>query len=489
MIVGASCSGSPSDYGFHKPESPFPKVLAWYLRWKLIEGVDLQSENLWAYQALLLLEIYENTYSSSIFHKRTHIHSISAITLIRRAGFLKEKAHLGAPECYGGDTTRSEEIANVSVKMEWHEWIKREATRRVVYAAFLMNSVYAAMFGHSIGIVAHEIYLVLPCDEAQWLATSFGEVRKIQIGLQSHGIRPILFVEGLQTTLACREICTSSFGRSILMCGLISVTCHMTQREAQASSLCTRYLGTAKKIEWRRIVEKALNFGKPFLEQKGQSPSDHVSGWSKDSYIVFGNGSTLFYLAQFNLYADLIQCQIFAGADRVLGRTVARQEMNSVEHQIRNVWAPTMEARSATFYALRLLCSVFRQTTDGNQLYDHKWIIERTAGRMSVHQWVLYFAALIVWCYSYAVGGPSHLTKSTGESSIDAHIQDMGLFLQRVEGKIRTPKDVSLYHIGDCVSVLKVLCHIFRKGSWELLCEEADLLTNCISLMEVENRH
>ncbi|KAK5240011.1 hypothetical protein LTR16_011229, partial [Cryomyces antarcticus] len=93
------------------------------------------------------------------------------------------------------------------------------------------------MFGHSAVMVAHEMRLPLPCDEALWSATSSVEVGRMDASLAASGVKPVTFLDGLKKTLNGQSVRTNSFGRVILMAGLLSVSWHMNQRDLQVSSL------------------------------------------------------------------------------------------------------------------------------------------------------------------------------------------------------------------------------------------------------------
>ena len=444
----------------------------------------MQSDSLWVYQALLLLELYEKTYSSRHLHERAHIHHATTITMMRRGSFLSGKSPLDTPSIYEKKQFGNEHSRKNLADVWWEEWIRRESTRRVAFAAFMIDSMHAAMFGHAMIMVTHELRLVLPCDDAVWSATNAGEVRKIEATLRSNGVNPVPFIEGLRRTLNGQDIYTNAFGRSILLCGVLSVSWHMNQRDIQIMSLDIASHKGEKGTKWRTSIARAFDLWRDsYGTTTESSPDDMFTLWGQ-SNSVLGSRSTLYYLAQFSLNLNIAECQVFAGANRVLGRAIGSHEVESVQRRIRKVWAPTVEARRVTFYALRFLSLVFHEPTNGVQGCDREMIINYVANTriLPVHRWVLYSAALAVWSYSYAVDGPSRVRTSTG-TSIDDHIKDMNSFLARTEN-IKSPEDVAFHRLNGCAGMLRVLCYIFRMGTWDLLLEGADLLTNCIKLIE-----
>jgi hypothetical protein len=149
-------------------------------------------------------------------------------------------------------------------------------------------------------------------------------------------------------------------------------------------------------------------------------------------------------------------------------------------------WAPTARARDATFYAARFLSQVLlpeNQSIPGGAGSDYysardDFLLNRP--------WVLYFAALIVWSYGYALDGPI----STPESPLINPIQkrnDMCAFLQKIGG-VQSPGELgSLDGRNECVGLLLVLCDMFKRTRWELLHEAANLLTTCAEMLTGSN--
>jgi hypothetical protein len=483
MILGSACSVKSDDHIMAKSATEFSTVLAWYLRWEIFRNMHLQSDDLWMFQALLLLETYEKTYASRTLHERAHIHHATTITLMRRGSFLLGRSPSNSPPSYQESFSSGKSIKRSFAEVWRDEWIRKEATRRVAFAAFMIDSTHAAMFGHSMVMATHEMRLILPCDEALWSATSADEVWKIETALRSNGIRPLSFLEGLRRSLNGQEVYTNAFGQSILLSGLLSASWHMRQRDLQLNSLEVGSYGKERGNKWRRSIARSVDLWKLVYDQADKNMPDNVVRYSRSEDVVAQCRAALYHLARISMHVDIIECQVFAGAKRVLGRMIQKQEVEKSRMWIRNTWAPTTEARKATFYALRFLCSVFHNTERAGQVYNRHFVVDYATSKaaLSMHRWVLYSAGLVVWCYSYAVDGATHATRSM-DSSIDDDIQDMQGFLERVDN-IKTPEDIAYYRLNSCAGMLKVLRYIFRMGTWELLHEGADLLTNCVGLI------
>ncbi|KAH0593752.1 hypothetical protein MHUMG1_08503 [Metarhizium humberi] len=103
------------------------------------------------WQALLLIEVHEKMYSTRFLHERAHIHHDTTLALMRRGGlFIGRSADCSADDRLGSNTTPDSAADESST-----HWIKAEARRRVVFAALVLDSTHAAMFGQPVKMTAH----------------------------------------------------------------------------------------------------------------------------------------------------------------------------------------------------------------------------------------------------------------------------------------------------------------------------------------------
>jgi hypothetical protein len=521
MALGASCLEKSHGFDTTRNCSELSNFLAWHLRWEIFMDADFRPPaKLWIFQALLLLEIFEKMYSTRPLHERAHIHHATTLTLMRRGSSL-----IGRPppesrdEPSGGSntTTRSGSIngslttgsssSQPTADAWWHQWITSEATRRAAFAAFVMDSIHATMFGHSAVMVAHEMRLLLPCDETQWAATNSTDAGRIEQNLQQNAIKPTTFLDGLKKTLNGQPVRTNSFGRTILMAGLLSVSWHMNQRDLQVSSLgVSQVLGPRDK--WRGSLTRAFDFWRTDFDSSLAKPTDgstnnHQSVGSAGGYggynnylhsssridddNVFESRTVLHHLAHMAMHVDIVDCQIFAGASRLLGRSITPQDYNGAQRRMKDGWAPTARARDATYYALRFLSKVLLGDSDitgpnGTTRNLPKEFTYSARDDFLINRpWVLYFATLIVWSYGYALDGPiTPLYTLKNEQQV---IEDMQGFLSRVGG-VTAPDDLSkVQDRNACLGLLMVMRDAFGKARWELLHEASKLLKNCIDML------
>lgn len=499
MAIGASCLDKLHGYEITQTGAELSNFLAWHLRWEIFSDVHFRPPaKLWVFQALLLLEIYEKMFSSRALHERAHIHHATTITLMRRGSSLIGRSALDSPpsvrdDKHGVNGSRHSSASGANTPDEWwNHWITNEATRRAAFAAFVIDSTHATMFGHSTVMVAHEMRLPLPCDEALWSATNSAEVGRIEASLHANGVKPVSFLEGLKRTLNAQEVRTNAFGRTILMAGLLSVSWHMNQRDLQVNSLgVSQALGGRDK--WRGSLTRAFDlwkqdFDRSLAQGTETAPGPYTYSGKQDENVVFESRTVLHHLAHMAMHVDIVDCQIFARAKRLLGRTIGPQDLNSAQRRMRDIWAPTAKARDATYYALRFLCTVLLpedSTISSGRRYDgndHLFDYSARDDVMLNRSWVLYFAALVVWCYGFALEGPTN-EPVAATFSLEDQVRDMRIYLRRLRG-VRSPEDLkSLRGFNGCSSMLMVLRYTFEKTRWELLHEAANLLTNCIQLI------
>lgn len=497
--LGACCLERTHSQELIKQCAELAFFCADHIRWEVFKDAEFRpTAKLWTFQTMLLLELFEKMYSTRALHERAHIHHATTLTVMRRGSSLIGRSTLDTPSG-PHDPTRTppgpEGTINTSGQNTpdawWNRWITAEATRRVAFAAFIIDSTHATLFGHAAVMSPHDIRLPLPCDEALWSATSSAEVQRVEASLAANGFKPVSFLEGLKKMLNGQKVRTNIFGRVILMAGLLNVSWHMNQRDLQVSSIgASNTLGNP--IRWRSPLTRAFDFWRrEFDESLAKSESwPQVSNDSNNKSRchvdhrdnVFESRTCLHSLAHMAMHADIVDCEVFAGSDRALGRVVTEADRAAVQKRMREQWAPSARARDATFYALRFLCEVLipegalRSVTPPSFTYSARddYLLNRP--------WILYFACMIVWSYGYALDGPINPPHFKLKSR-ELQVYDMQNYLIRLGG-VSTPEELEgLKDRNECVGMLILLRDCFRQPRWELLHEAADMFQLCIELL------
>ncbi|KIW63851.1 hypothetical protein PV04_08823 [Phialophora macrospora] len=520
MVIAIGAATLDKAYGTNLTDSAaeFANFVVWHLRWEIVRDVDFRPPaKLWVFQTLLLIEVYEKMYATRALHERAHIHHDSTLTLMRRGSSLLGRSASDSPPSLRGEQDNGRTSvpfsgAEASKSEEsWHRWITTEATRRAAFGAFVLDSIHATMFGHAAKMVAHEMRLPLPCDEGLWSAVSPSEASRVQSSLQTNGIKPIMFLEGLKRTLNGQRVRTNSFGRTILMAGLLSVSWHMSQRDLQISSLGPRtansfggpdkWKGVLLRAfdNWKRDFDEALAEATPAPSSPLRTPvvPPHPILRPVDDENIFESRTVLHHLAHIAAHVDVVDCQVFAGANRLLGRSITPKDYSVVREKIER-WATKASARDAAFYALKFIVQVLIPP-DGDgldgisgrlyghaspilpQAFEHNQYIARDDFLLN-RPWVLYISALVVWCYGFALEGPIKPPPSEADfGTWEKKEQDMRQYLDRVAG-VRAPDDLeNVKGKNRCLGLLMILKESFESTRWELTHEAAGLLGNACS--------
>lgn len=405
MVIGAAYLNKAHGRTVTDAAARLATFIAWHLRWQVFMHNDFHPPaKLWVFQTLLLLEIYEKMNATRMLHERAHIHYATTINLMRRGTALIE--------------TSSQETSSrmpSSPKEWWSRWITAEATRRAAYAAFYLDAVHATMFGHAAMMVVHEVRLPLPCDDALWSATSAAEVGRVEASLHANGIKPTTFVDGLKKILTGRKVRTNNFGRMILMAGLLSVSWHMHQRDLQVSSLgVSQTMGAPE--DWRSPLTKAFDFWKRDFDETLEHMRRAALPWQKNDAVAASGdedlattANVLHHLSHMAMHVDIMDCQVFAGIKKLFGRTVSNSDYDKVKCKIFD-WAKGPRAKIGVYHALQLLKSVILPAAKDGSLststssYSRKLYNARD-DHLMIRPWAVYFAALVVWSYGFAVDG------------------------------------------------------------------------------------
>lgn len=499
LLLAVIAIGAASLDPIHGPEvtgaaSELADFIAWHLRWELFKDADFRPPaKLWVFQALLLMEVNEKLFSTRALHERAHIHHDTTLTLMRRGSSLIDRSAFDSPGSLRDDRpARSasglESVTSGSVDEPWTHWIKTESMRRVAFAAFVLDSTHATMFGHSAKMVAHELRLPLPCDEALWSATSAAEVTRVQSSLHANGVQPVTFLDGLKRTLNGQHVQTNAFGRTILMAGLLSVSWHMNQRDLQVSSLgVPQALGGRDK--WRSALLRAFDhWRRDFDAALGPVGSPLVPAglrWARRPLgedHLYESRNVLYGLAHMASHVDIVDCQIFAGAGRLMGRAITGRDYSAAREKMTERWATKASARDATFHALKVLSECMLSDNNDDDDEDDDDAAASYRGRddsLLNRPWVVYVAALVVWCYGYALEGP--IRSAVALTTAADQRRDMRAYLRRMGG-VDSPNDLeTMTGRNQCMGLLMVLRDGFLHARWELLTEAANLLGSCIT--------
>lgn len=502
----------------------FADVIIFSVRWEILTSDDsAPPANLWVAQALLLLEFYEKLYSSRRFHERAHIYHSSFLTLLRRGSPLIGRTGSESPAEPESLNDRGATGMPLDSHTWWTRWAETESMHRVVFAAFMLDIIHAAIFGHAADMAAHEIRLPLPCDDNLWAANSPDEVRHLDANFRMYGFRQVSFLDGLKSALHGKEVKTHSFGRMIIISGLLSVGWHLSHRETHLKWLDLRTPSTEVQDNWRKMLLLAFDnwkgsFDMAMAGSMTESPGgqQHLSGGGGGTGGIGGgqkrgiaNGpinsaQLLFHLAHMTPNVDIIDCQVYAGAKRILGRKVsARDHANAMKRMV--AWAKLGSTRHAIYHAFKLLYRVLVEPNPGrrrmpmshhhhNHLHHHhpgSRDAEADGMTAAAHYsirdepdphrpWIMYFAMLTIWSFVQALGRSAGKPLSLQSPNMGSTTQGrMAEYLSRVASLPELDeRSAGMLHEG-LPDLLDVMVGILEEADTELLVEARDRLRVC----------
>lgn len=357
---------------------------------------------------------------------------------------------------------------------------------RVVFAAFQMDIQHAVMFGHSADMAPHEIRLPLPCDEALWNATSATSVQQMDTNLRMYGIKPIGFLDGLKRSLHGQEVKTHHFARMILMSGLLSVGWHMSRRETQLKWLDNNP-SPKEQERWRSILLRSFDdWNQSFDDALGMS--EFVTTTPKKSvHEHLGSPSVLYHLAHISMHVDIIDCQVFSGSKRILGRHISSRDRANAVQRMKG-WTHTAAARHAVLHSFKFLHEILVRPTSatvppGSDSWHFAPITYSARNDpLNYRPWVVYLAALTLWAYQHAINAPAPLIASTTMSQ-DMHSR-ASEYLSTFSA-ISNPDGLVILAANDgCAALLEVLQQSFADAESEILLEASSRLKACREMLE-----
>lgn len=460
------------------------------LRWEIQSNEAAQPPvNLWVAQALLLLELYEKMFSSRQLHERAHIHHVSTLTLLRRGsplgGQLGTETPLEALDEPQALPDAEEEPIRPAPASEtwWHRWANNEAMLRVVFAAYEMDTLHAAMFGHESSLLPSDVGLPLPCDDVLWAAETPELVHALETSFHLCGVKTTKFLDGLKDCLHGSPIQLHYRARLTLVIGLLSVACNLRPREKHVKLFETVPSHTERK-KWTQMMFRALDQWKERLDGVLGSLEDHRSGHVPSAMVI--EPTVLFHLTYITTHVDILYCQILAGTRLLLGRRVSRKELASAKSYAAT-WATTSEARLAVLHSAKLLADTLLPqglTTRGDSSVPSSTVQYSCRSDPCIYRpWSLYLAALTIWTYHYTANQRAPIEETT-ESLLEhdvervAHIHIVSL----AESHDVDQLTEKISNRG-CSAVLQYLSDNLATAEPEILIEASSRLRECRKLL------
>jgi len=484
QLVRLSAKGSLQDY------RNLADLIAINLRWEIFTEDDAQPPvQLWVAQALLLLELYEKMFTTRRLHERAHIHHASTITLLRRGSPLVGRSDSESPssELPTRSATPVSDEPSVRRSREtetmrwWRQWARNESMYRVVFAAFQMDSLHAVMFGHDSALFPYEIRLPLPCDDALWSAQSPEELQRLDATFTMHGIKPIIFLDGLKKCLHGHDVQSHHHARLILVTGLLSVGWHINRRERHMQFLET-VPSSHEHERWRSLLFNAYGHWRRSFESALAS-SKARRGSLKSSSRDFADPTVLYHLAHITMHTDIIDLQILAGYKRLISRKISERDHTSAVHRMK-IWASTAGARLVVLHSFKLLRETLIRSDDSTRpRVSSIYLATEYSCRAdpSVYRpWTLYLATLTIWAYQYVTILRTMCTPRPPALNDELNTQTRAFeYIANCAAMDNPDRLLILASAQGCVAVIQTLSNLFASAESELLEEASRILREC----------
>ncbi|EGG02616.1 uncharacterized protein MELLADRAFT_109937 [Melampsora larici-populina 98AG31] len=449
-------------------------------------------------QVTLLMILYGKLCSTRTHHEMAHIFWGSILTMYRRSALFSPRV-----------SSIPNEFKN-SIDVQWKVWIEDESSKRAAYAAFLIDVQHAAIFRHAPTLSAFQIQHVLPSDEEEWNAKdsmSWNEIHcKIlshqrRMGGESNGIgnnNGTLFMSALKASLmpGMAPPFLNPFSRVVILHGLISVAFDLQWRDVFMIGLVTSSSSTSNssnqsnenqngvKKDWRETIAAAFNSWKICLD------SCLISS-NAPAHQLLTASISIYALAHIVLSIDVHELQIYAGAEKTLGLTVANQVVEKSTKLKVKRWADSKEGRASTWHAAHFLRS---SLIDLDQVSEMLHSLHYT--------WACYISVLTVVAYGTAL---DEMERELEITNRDQNLQKMNRNRNRhssyqnenkqhsLEIAMRyldtmctgCPEDlkdlkVVVDHQVDSIGLIEMIYQVIKSSRWEIALEGAKILDGLI---------
>ncbi|CUM65869.1 uncharacterized protein PRCAT00003519001 [Priceomyces carsonii] len=494
IMLGASLSSCIKDDGnvMHANPEALAMEIAESLRWLIFAHPDCKPPaKVWVIQSLLLLETYEITNSSRALHERAYLHHGTKIQILRRSPIL------------GGDPLKEDaEDGSYALQSQvWKKWIEAESMKRATLMAFYLDTVHATVYGHMVILYAHQIKLSLPCDDSLWEFENMDQ--KFEVVSPT---RTPKFLVALKKVLNRQKVHTNTFGKRILLAGLLTIMFQMQQKDLQLSSLNWNSI----KDSWRDTISLAIDVWKIDVSEGGCC-SNEMSVYSalydqnnlppmlraNDKRCKF----CLYHISQIYLRITHYDYIIYAGAPSRMNVVASSSEYEAVSKRIVD-WSNSESGRIAVIHSYLFLCEMFLSPENEDLTYTYDPNCDPHLHRKNV----VASAILVIFAYNFSLEGPEcdifdkydisgyypakengydylrrirrELSRGPGGQFHALGANNSAIYHNSIKLHAETLRNIeSKNHI---VGLLKIAYKSYKSCKWEVGFEYSNLFKNCI---------
>lgn len=488
IVLGSSlikCTGFVEIYSFNNTQK-LAEEIAGPLRWLIFSSTDCRPPaKLYIIQSLLLLESFEITSTSRFLHERSFLYHGTKIQLLRRSPIL------------GGDPLNKGNEDNHP--RLWEQWIEFESMKRASFMAFYLDTVNAAVYGHTLILYAHQIKLNLPCNEELWEFDNQQLLNESTLRLKNPK-----FLDTLKRLLNRERIEISAFSKKILLAGLLTIMFQMQQKDLQLSFL----EWDSMKEPWKETISLAIDVWRYQMCPKGCCDTQLALSTKpgaeemlppmlkkEDLRCKF----SLYHIAQISMRISHYDYIIYAGAPSRMNVLVSSSEYKAVSERV-TAWAKSVSGGTGVVHAYLFLFEMFLSSTNEDITYRYNPNHDPFLHRKNI----IASALLVIFAYNFSTQGPENDIYEVGKSiEYYPEKEDGYSYLQRIrktflkEDKIHLSEYEDSYYIhntikkysnivafipgrNNMVGLLKLFYNSYRNSEWEIGYEYSKLFRNCI---------
>ncbi|KAF2148167.1 hypothetical protein K461DRAFT_325084 [Myriangium duriaei CBS 260.36] len=326
---------------------------------------------LWMLQAILLTECFGKSRAGQKQYDMSHLFHGMLINLIRRS------------DCQSA-TLPSPENESIDPEQKWRIAMDVEQRKRLAFLCFLWDTQHAVLFSQSLCMSSFELRTTLPCDPEIWESGSASEWASRRKGSENITFLSVLksFVSSEKGNMGHN---LNAFSKLLILHGLMSIFWDMKRRDQTS-------LGSASlTLDWKPRISQAYEAWRADFEAYCMTTTMNMSNNVnvKDDFVKFStNTMAIYHAAQICLNVEILDLQICAGAQHIIGRAVTSTDFTRSCTAIKN-WVnnePSM-ARKAAWHAAHML-------RDGVMNLKN-WDVDDVFH----YPWCLYLATLTCWTF------------------------------------------------------------------------------------------
>ncbi|OAL25026.1 hypothetical protein AYO22_04903 [Fonsecaea multimorphosa] len=364
LSIGATYDGKDS----HQMAIDIHNVL----RPRIIQHPSFNEQpELWLLQTILLVDCLGTSRADHKQHAMSNMFHGLLINLLRRADCQNIRTPPISSSCSGNQ-----------LEHQWKQAMHLEQRKRLALLCFCWDTQHAVLFSQASCLSAIELRLSLPCDLETWEA----ETAETWLNSARKSSTNLLFLPVLRAYLHpdthARPRQLDTFARYVLLHGLMSISSDL-KRRAQTSLGIDNQDGSPQGRIRRAYDKWKADFEMYCLDLKLSNRYDAKAFTPLKTAIL-----ALYRAAHIALNVEVLDLQILAGAENILGKPVKPHDYES-SRKIIHGWLASPRTRITVSRTAENACRIVRDAIsdlEENDLTD-----------LFHYPWCLYLACLSIW--------------------------------------------------------------------------------------------